>query len=109
MVVTSNKMPEQDGRDLSFEEYSQQLYNEYKLNVSGEVEGIMIIFSVAHGKASIRFDNFWPDSLNKQIHHQFSEAIKSGVSGKNLSEHLVPGVEAIDRLVRQTYQPGSGS
>jgi predicted O-methyltransferase YrrM len=108
MVVTANKMPEQDGRDLSFEEYSQQLYNEYKLNVPGEVEGIMILFSVAHGKASIRFDNFWSDSLNTQIHHQFSEAIKGGVSGKNLSEHLVPGVEAIDRLVRQTYQAEFG-
>jgi predicted O-methyltransferase YrrM len=104
MVVTTNKMPEQDGRDLAFEEYSQQLYKEYKLNVPGEVEGIMILFSVAHGKASIRFDNFWPESLNKQIHHQFSEAIKGGVSSKNLSEHLVPGAEAIDRLVRQTYQ-----
>jgi len=105
MVVTSNKMPEQDGRDLSFDEYSQQLYKEYKLNVPGEVEGIMILFSVAHGKASIRFDNFWPDSLNKQIHHQFSEAIKGGASSKNLSKHLVPGVEDIDRLVRQTYKP----
>jgi spermidine synthase len=109
MVVTANKMPKQDGRELSFEEYSQQLYKEYKLNVPGEVEGIMILFSVAHGKASIRFDNYWPDSLNKQIHHQFSEAIKGGASSKNLSEHLVPGVEAIDRLVRQTYQPGSGN
>ena len=104
MVVTANKKVKLDGRALSFDEFSQLLYEKYELKIPGKTEGIMLLMSVAHSNAAVRLPTNWPVELREQIRQQFAAAIKDGTSGNNLSEHLVPAIEAIDRLVRQTVR-----
>ena len=109
MVVTIDEIPKQDDRALSIEEYSMHLYDRFKLSVPGKTEGMIIVMSTNDNKASVRLPNDWPTKIRRQIKQQFARAINDGVSSKNLSEHLVLGIEVIKGLVIQTYQPRTGS